>query len=681
MVKDTIAHLVPLRNGSNRLLASALMPSAAPRATRGEVVWSPGTAPSAIAAFAEFVEDTVGRRFRDYESLHEWSVNERERFWELFSRWSDVPWRQPPTSTLADESAPMWNERWWPNACINYVDRVRQMGRGHEGEVAVVGISQSRDRVELTWGQLFAHVAESRRHLQSHGVGVGDCVAALLPNVPEALIVFLATASLGAVFSSCPPEFGSDAVISRFEQISPKVMYYCDNYQFGTKSIDKRESVAQIIASLPTLVMTHRVELRAPFEVAPPISADALTTDSVQSNHPLYVLYSSGTTGQPKGIVHGHAGIVHEHIKMLSLHHDLRRGDRFMWFSTTGWMMWNYLVSGLLVGAAVVVFDGDPAFPDLTTLWGIAARERLTMLGVGAPFLHSCNKANLSPRRDHDLTSLRIVGSTGSPLLAEGFHWVRDHVGTHVAVHSISGGTDMCTAFLGMSPMLPVRAGEISCAALGADVQAWRADGTPCAVGETGELVIAKSMPSMPVSLWNDPERSRLRATYFEHFPGVWRHGDWITFFADGMCVVGGRSDATLNRGGVRSGTSEYYGVVESLPFVVDSLIVHLTDRGDVEGRLILFVKTHDGTLSIEQRKNIVEVLRSKISPRHVPDEVHCVTLVPRTLSGKKLEIPVKRVLQGSSIDDVCSRSSLLDATSLDEYVALRQVLAESPSP
>jgi acetoacetyl-CoA synthetase len=642
-----------------------------PRLARGEVIQGPVSGGN-MSEFSDWVRRETGLNISDYQSLHEWSIRDTDLFWSMLGRWLKISWVREPSATRREPQATILDQRWWPGGLINYVDRVRDMGRGREATRAIIGVSQSRDRVELTWGQLFALVVQQREILRSRGVRAGDRVVALLPNVPETLVVFLAAASLGAIFSSCPPEFGADAVISRFGQISPKLLVYADEYVFGSKRIYRRALVEQIVASLPSLATTTRINVTRPFEAPGSMSADDLTTDALDAEHPLYVLYSSGTTGQPKGIVHGHAGIVHEHSKMLSLHHNLGPGDRLMWYSTTGWMMWNYSISGLLVGATVVLFDGDPAYPDLSTLWKLAERERLTMLGVGAPFLHACAKAQLSPRRQHDLSSLRVVGSTGSPLLASGFRWVRDEVGPEVAVHSISGGTDVCTAFLAMTPTLPIRAGEIACAALGADVQAWREDGSRCQPGETGELVIAAAMPTMPISFWDDPERSRLAAAYFARFPGVWRHGDWITFFEDGMSVVGGRSDATLNRGGVRSGTSEFYGVVEALAFVADSLIVHLADRDGPEGRLILFVQLRDGDLDDERCDQIRSVLRTKISPRHVPDEIRRVRVVPRTLSGKKLEIPVKRVLQGAAIDEVCSRSSLADPTALDDFVSLR---------
>jgi acetoacetyl-CoA synthetase len=618
---------------------------------------------------------------RDYATLHNWSVDHFDDFWGEVSSWFDVTWHDRPRAVVEPTTTTMPGHVWWPGGTLNWAERVVEMARGHGDEVAIIAHSNSRSRVELTWTQLLALAAHYRSDMESHGVTAGDRVAVYLPNVPEAVALLVAAASLGAVYSSCPPEFGAAAVTSRFGQIEPKVLYYCDGYVYGTKRIDKSDDARTIIDSLPGLraaitIDTSRTDF-IPGGNVTERSGTELPIVPVPANHPLYVLYSSGTTGLPKAIVHGHGGILHEHLKMLALHHDLGRGDRFMWFSTTGWMMWNYLVSGLCVGSTIVLFDGDPGHPDLSTLWSIAAAERVKVFGVGATFIANCMKAGLRPGSTFDLSSLRVVGSTGSPLVADGFRWVKNEVGRNVAVHSISGGTDVCSAFLGMSPLLPVRAGEIACAALGGDVRAFRDDGSECRVGETGELVLTTPMPSMPVALWNDPDGSKLRAAYFSDYPGVWRHGDWITLFDDGSSVVSGRSDATLNRGGVRLGTSEFYGLVESLEFVADSLVVHLTDRGGDEGRLVLFVRTVDGTLDDARRTTIRTALRTQLSPRHVPDAIFAVRSVPRTLSGKKLEIPAKKVLQGSAIDDVCSRSSLVDPTSLDDFVALRGELGD----
>jgi acetoacetyl-CoA synthetase len=488
------------------------------------------------------------------------------------------------------------------------------------------------------------------------------------------------------------PEFGVRAVIDRWSQLEPTVLIAVDGYRYGAKDVDRRAELAEIVGALPSL--RHLVYLpylhaylHADLQDEPPTprADDVATTtwaelcaeagplefEPVPFDHPLYVLFSSGTTGLPKPIVHGHGGITLEHLKVLALHHDLDRGDRFMWFTTAGWMMWNYLVSGLLVGATIVLFDGDPAAPDLNTLWRIAAEEHLDVFGVSAPFLMACRKAGLEPGTTFDLSRLAQVGSTGAPLPADGFRWVRDHVGASIQTCSVSGGTDVCTAFVGGAPTLAVRAGEITARMLGCDVRAVDPDGVDCPAGVTGELVISTPLPSMPIGLWGDPTGERYRATYFETFPGRWHHGDWITFHDDGACEITGRSDATLNRGGVRLGTSDFYRVVEAMPDVADSVVVHLEDAEGGPGTLILLVACSPGTtLDDDLRRRIAVALRTELSPRHVPDVIDQVRAIPRTLSGKKLEVPIKRLLAGQPVERVASRGSLSDPTALDDVVA-----------
>ena len=643
---------------------------------RGELVSMPVGGSTAIHRFLAHVQRNVSSSVTDYRSLHSWSVGDPASFWNQISLWFDVKWHDTPSQVMVRDPA-MVGTKWWPGGTLNFAEQVVRMAKGHCDEVAVIGYSDSRWRVELTWGELLNLISHYQSILVKAGIRQGDRVAAFLPNIPETAALFLACAASGVAFSSCPPEFGEDAVISRFGQIEPAMLFYVDRYRYGKKEHDKSEVVARILASIPSVRTTHRVDLFSDGElIRDSQSPGEVAITPVAANHPLYILYSSGTTGLPKPIIHGHAGILHEHMKIMSLHHDLGHGERFMWYSTTGWVMWNYLISSLLVGTTIVVYDGDPAHPDMSRLWSVAGDERLTMIGLGANFINNCLKSGLVPRDRFDLSSLRIVGSTGSPLAAEGYRWVMENVGHHVAVHSICGGTDVGSAFLGMSPLLPVRAGEMSCALLGADVRALRPDGTVCDPGETGELVISTPMPSMPVGLWNDSDGRRLRSTYFEDFPGKWRHGDWITFFDDGMAVVSGRSDATLNRGGVRIGTAEFYSVTESLPFVVDSLVIHLASPGEELGKLLLFVQSEGSELTTEQRRLIVTELRTRLSPRHVPDDIIVVPMIPRTLSGKKLEIPVKKILLGAKPGDVCSLDSLVNPAALDDFVKVRDSLS-----
>jgi acetoacetyl-CoA synthetase len=645
---------------------------------RGRVLWRPpagAAAQTRIGAYVRWLAEERGRSFPagDYDALWRWSVEDLDGFWR--SVWDHFALRSstPVGPALTDASMP--GARWFPGVELNYAAHAL---RHDPPGPALVGLSQSRARVELGIADLRDRVDRCRAGLARLGVGRGDRVAAYLPNVPETVIAFLAAAGLGAVWSSCAPEFGTRSVVDRLRQIEPAVLLAVDGYRYGSRSIDRAGEVAAIRAELPSLRSTVTVpyldpDARLPDTVAwdellDGAAGDAPPVADVPFDHPLYVLYSSGTTGLPKAIVHGHGGILVEHHKVLALHNDLGPGDRFFWFSTTGWMMWNYLVSGLLVGATPVLFDGDPGHPDLGALWRMAAGERVTFFGTSAPFLLACRKAGVVPSAEGDLSALRGVGSTGAPLPAEGFEWVYEAVGPDLLLSSISGGTDVCTAFVGGCPVVRVRAGEISCRYLGDRVEAFD-DAGRSVVGEQGELVITAPMPSMPVGFWGDPDGSRYRAAYFEDRPGVWTHGDWITLYEDGACVITGRSDATLNRGGVRMGTAELYSVVEALPEVADSLVVHLEDREGGPGRLILFVAPAPGVeVDDELRARIAAALRRELSPRHVPDEIHAVPGVPRTLSGKKLEVPVKRILGGADPDTAASRGSLADPDVLDAY-------------
>jgi acetoacetyl-CoA synthetase len=583
--------------------------------------------------------------------------------------------------------------RWFPAARLNYAAHVLRMPGLADDDPVVLAYGQTRAPVRLTAAELREEVRRVRAGLHRLGVRAGDRVAAYAPNVPETLVLMLAAASLGAVFSSCAPEFGTRSVTDRWRQIEPTVLLAVDGYRYGDKPVDRRAEVAAIRAALPSLRhVVHLPYLRP--EAEPPAGAltwaelaaptdEELTFARLPFDHPLYVLYSSGTTGLPKPIVHGHGGILLEHLKMLALHHDLGPGDRFFWFTTTGWMMWNYLVSGPAVGAAIVLFDGNPAVraepggpaePDLATLWRLAGEARMTFFGTSAPFLLACRKAGVVPREVADLSALRGVGSTGAPLPPEGFRWVYEAVGERVQLQSVSGGTDVCTGFVGGVPLLPVRAGEIACRALGAAVEAYDADGRPV-LGQTGELVVTAPMPSMPVGFWGDPTGERYRRAYFDDFPGVWRHGDWLTINPGGGCVITGRSDATLNRGGVRLGTAEFYSVVEGMDEVVDSVVVHLEDPAGGAGELLLFVVLAEGlALDDDLRARIAGQLRTALSPRHVPDEIYQVRAVPRTLSAKKLEVPVKRILTGAPVDSAAATGALANPESLAAFEALARV-------
>src|SRR5215831_14184222 len=606
---------------------------------------------------------------RDYHQLWRWSVDEPAAFWGSLWDYFGVLGERGDGPVLTGGQMP--DVAWFPGVSLNYARNALRAAAADPARIAVIGRGEEGREVTLTYAELAAEVARVRAGLAALGVTRGDRVAAFLPNIPAALIGLLATASLGAIWSSCSPDFGPHSVIDRFAQITPKVLLATGRYRYGGKEFDRRPSVEAIAAALPGLAAVVMVDGGNEVTSAMPgvvtVSFDdlggrpgALEFEDVAFGHPLWVLYSSGTTGLPKAIVHSHGGIVLEHLKALCLHQDLGAGDVFFWYTTTGWMMWNYLAGGLLAGTTIVLYDGSATYPATDRLWRLAAEHGVSYLGVGAPYLVACMKAGLRPGEEADLSGLRAIGSTGSPLPPEAFGWVYQRVKKDLLLGSFSGGTDLCTGFVGPCPLLPVRAGIISGRCLGAKVEAYDDDGQPV-VGQVGELVITKPMPSMPVGFWNDPDGARYRESYFDMYPGVWRHGDWIEILTDGGCIIYGRSDATLNRGGVRMGTSEFYRVVEAFGEVGDSLVVD-TGRLGAEGRLILYVVPAEGAALDDDLKNRLRAaLRAQLSPRHVPDEIHQVPGIPRTLSGKKLEVPVRKILHGADPEQAADPNALAD--------------------
>jgi acetoacetyl-CoA synthetase len=604
---------------------------------------------------------------RDYHDLWRWSVEQPAAFWGSLWDYFAVLGERGEGPVLT--GGPMPGVTWFAGATLNYARNALRTALTDPARIAVIGRDEEGELATLTYAELAAEVARVRAGLAALGVARGDRVAAFLPNIPAAVIGLLATASLGAIWSSCSPDFGPHSVIDRFAQITPKVLLATGRYRYGGKDFDRRASVAAIAAALPGLAAVVMVDgpgeasvtpgiTTVPFESLPGAPAAVPEFEDVPFGHPLWVLYSSGTTGLPKAIVHSHGGIVLEHLKALCLQQDLGAGDVFFWYTTTGWMMWNYLAGGLLAGGAIVTYDGSATHPGADALWRLAAASGVTYFGTGAPYLMACAKAGLSPGRELDLAALRGIGSTGSPLPPEGFRWVYERVGTGPQLGSFSGGTDLCTGFVGPCPLLPVRAGIIAGPCLGARVEAYDAEGRPV-TGQVGELVITAPMPSMPTGFWNDPRGERYRASYFADYPGVWRHGDWITMLPDGGCIIYGRSDATLNRGGVRMGTSEFYRVVEQLPEIADSLVVDTGQLG-ADGRLVLYVVPAPGhQLDDELIARLKTALRTQLSPRHVPDEIHQVPGVPRTLSGKKLEVPVRRILLGTPVTEAADPDAL----------------------
>jgi acetoacetyl-CoA synthetase len=654
--------------------------------TDARVLWTPPAdvrETTEIGRYLRWLERERGLAFPRYEELWRWSVDDLPGFWSSIWEFFEVKTHAPASSVLASDAMP--GATWFPGARINFAEHLV----GHEDDaerVAIVAHSQTREPVELTFAELREQVARARAGLLRLGVGPGDRVVAYLPNIPETLVAFAATASLGAVWASCAPELGARSVVDRLVQLEPTVLLAVDGYGFRDRVIDRRAELATIRAALPTL--RHVVHVPYGGNAVPDtVSWDDLLAeraplafDPVAFDHPLFVLFSSGTTGRPKAIVHGHGGILLENLKAHSFSWDLKPGGRLLWFTTTSWMMWNALVAALLVRSSIVMLDGDPSWPDLGRQWRLAAETEPTFMGVSPTFLMACRKAGLEPGRKHDLTSIRVFGTAGSPLPSEGYRYVYEQLGPDVLLINGSGGTDVCSGIVGGSPLLPVVEGEISGRLLGVAADAFDAQGEPL-VGELGELVITKPMPSMPVELWGDTDGSLYRSSYFAMYPGVWRQGDWIRFSESGSCVVTGRSDATLNRGGVRLGTSEFYSVIEELPEITDSLVVHLEDDEGGAGELVLFVVLADGiTLDDELRGVIAGSLRSHLSPRHVPDVIRAVPAIPRTLTGKKLEAPVKRILRGEPADAVASRDSLLDPTALDLFATYATGAQRSPS-
>ena len=650
------------------------------------VLWEPGPWESSrLGRLARRIESRHGLSFATYDDFRDWTVRDLDTWWSEAWRELDLPCTAPPSPALADDAMP--GARWFPGLETSYAEAMLALPGRADDDVVVVSRSQTRDEVTWTAADLRADVARVRAGLVSLGVQRGDRVAAYAPNVGETLVLLLATASVGAVFCSVAPEFGTQSVVDRLGQIEPVVLLAVDGYRYGAKDVPRTAEVDEVLASLPSVRHVVHLPYLDPGSTGPdgavlwgelgletglrPSSTDVQVHETVPFDHPLYVLFSSGTTGLPKPIVHGHGGITLTHATAIGLCLDLGPTDRFSWFSTTGWMMWNFVVSGLLVGTTVVLFDGNPAHPSLMQQWEMAAETGLTYYGTSAPFLMTCRKEGLRPGEQVDLSHLRGVGSTGAPLPAEGFAWVHDAVSSTAQLGSMSGGTDICNAFVGSTPLTPVWEGEISARLPGVAVESYAATpdgGWEPVVGEGGELVVTRPMPSMPVGFWGDADGSRYRSAYFEDIPGVWRHGDWVTITDRGSLVITGRSDATLNRGGVRLGTSEFYRVVEELDAVKDSLVVHLEDAEGGAGELVLFLSLVPGETDSEELRRLVA---TTLSPRHVPDTLHVVRALPRTLSGKKLEVPVKKILRGADPAVVAAAGALDDPDALGEVAAL----------
>ncbi|HZA00545.1 MAG TPA: acetoacetate--CoA ligase, partial [Acidimicrobiales bacterium] len=586
----------------------------------------PGAADSAMARFIAWLSDGGRLDAADYEQLWTWSVEHPEEFWAALWDFFGVRSTSHPETVLADRSMP--GATWFPGVRLNYAEQV--FTQANPQRAALVVTAEGRDPVEVSWTELRRSVAGLAASLRAWGVKPGDRVGAYLPNIPEAVVGLLAAASVGAVWSCVAPDYGTQSVIDRFAQIEPVVLLVTDGYHWAGKRVDRRAEATEIAAALASVRQVVSVGHLFGDEPVPSgwlrwgdaVAPDAeLAFEPVPFDHPLWILYSSGTTGLPKGIVHGHGGIILEHLKWLGLHNDVRPGDRFFWYTTTAWVVWNVIVGSLLTGATAVLYDGSPAWPAKDAVWRVAAQTGATHLGLSAGYVTACQKAGLRPGTTHDLSAVRCIMSTGSPLPVDAWHWVYDAVKADVWLDAPSGGTDVAGAYVGGCPLKPVVAGEMQCRLLGTRVEAWSDDGKPL-VDEVGELVVTAAMPSMPLYFWGDPDGRRYHDAYFDTFPGVWRHGDFITITSRGTAIVHGRSDSTLNRHGVRMGSADIYAAVEELPEIAESLVIG-AEFPDGRYYMPLFVVLAEGSvLDDDLTARIKATIRQRCSPRHVPDEI-----------------------------------------------------------
>ncbi len=650
----------------------------------GTVLWEPPAAfrdRSELTRYMRWLAERKGLPFPDYRALWEWSVRDLETFWASLWEFLEIRAKSPYEQVLKERSMP--GARWFEGAQLNYADHVFRHATTRYP--ALIARSERRPTTEVSWAELAQQVGAVAATLREMGIGPGDRVVSYMPNIPETIVAFLACASLGAIWSSCAPDMGTRAVVDRFRQIEPKVLFAVDGYTYGGKAFDRRPVLAEIVAALPTLEHAVLLPYLDPDAHAQDLPGGILWSKAIERtaplefepvafDHPLWIVYSSGTTGVPKAIVHGHGGIVLEHLKTLLLHQDMRPGNRFFWMSSTGWVVWNLAVGGLLAGCTVVLFDGNPAYPDAGAVWRYVGETRCRHFGSGAALITSSMKAGIAPGEIADLDALEVLSTTGSPLPIDAFEWVYARVKRDLWLAPISGGTDVAAGFVGGSALLPVTAGEMQCAYLGVAARAFDEHGRPV-VGEVGELVITEPMPSMPLYFWNDAGDARYRESYFEMFPGNWRHGDWIRFTERGTCVIYGRSDTTINRYGIRMGTAEIYRVVEDMPDVLDSLVVDLEYLGR-ESFMPLFVVLAKGTVLDDALKQAIKArIRTLASGRHVPNEIYAVDEVPRTLTGKKMELPVRKILLGAAADKVASPDAMANPASLAFFVDLAQRL------
>ncbi|WP_216828671.1 acetoacetate--CoA ligase [Alkalihalobacterium elongatum] len=656
------------------------------RFSEGEVIWQPTkqqTESTVMHQYMNWLKAEKELSFKNYNDLWKWSVDELEEFWGSIWEFCGVTATQPYNHVLVERKMP--GAQWFEGARLNYAENI--FSKYQDEQTAIYFRSEHIRKRELSWKELREKVASVAHSLKQMGVGRGDRVVAYMPNVPETVIAFLATASIGAIWSSCSPDFGSRSVIDRFKQIEPVVLFAIDSYQYNGKLFDKTSVVSEMQKELKSIKQTILVpyidedsndnQLEDVIPWSDLLNHEAqLTFESVPFDHPLWILYSSGTTGMPKPIVQGHGGILVEHLKSLKIHQDLSEDDSIFWFTSTGWVMWNLLIGGLLAGSKIVLYDGSPSYPSMDTLWELAQDANVTFFGTSAPFLMNCQKLNVQPQKNYNLSNLKALCSTGAPLSDNGFVWVYENVKNDIWLSSSSGGTDVCTGFVGGVPTLPVKIGEIQGPALGVHAEAFDEEGNTL-TNQVGELVITKPMPSMPLYFWNDHDNKRYFHSYFDTYPGIWKHGDWIKFDENRSCIIYGRSDSTINRSGVRTGTSDIYRVVEVLDEVMDSLAIDLEVRGRNSSLLLFVVLQPNTNLDETLITKIREQVRTHVSPRFMPDNVFAVEQIPKTLNGKKMEVPIRKLLLGFELEKVINPDSMSNPESLEFFIELAKTLKQ----
>ena len=644
-----------------------------------KLLWKPSEetiVSSNLTRYIKWLNDQELTSSYNFNKVWEWSVENIDAFWLSIWNYFNVLSDNVPGQITSSKEMP--GVKWFEGTKVNYAEHIfRNSTKQHP---AILFKNERDNLSEISWAELEQKVAAFQQFLKNKGIKEGDRVVAYLPNIPEATAAFLAVNSIGAIWSSTSPDFGISSVVDRFSQIEPKLLITVDGYQYGGKPFDKTEEINAIIKELPSLQNVVLLPYLNPgssidfhsvssWEEALKTKNEVLSFQRVKFNHPIWVLYSSGTTGKPKAITHSHGGVLLEHLKYLTFHNDVKPGERCFWYTTTGWMMWNYIQAAMLCGATIVLYDGSPAYPDMNAMWKLIEEAQITHFGTSAGFVAASMKANVQPGKDFDLNSLRSIGSTGSPLSPEGFDWIYEEVKKELWLASISGGTDVCSAFVGGNPRWPVYSGEIQCRALGCKLEAYNNDGYPV-TGEMGEMVISEPMPSMPIYFWGDDDFKKYKESYFEMYPGKWRHGDWTEITERNGVIIYGRSDSTLNRGGIRIGTSEIYRAVESLEFIADSLVIYL-DQNKKDYMPLFVVLKSEATLTSEQIKKIKSTIRESYTPRHVPDEVIQIPEVPYTISGKKMETPIKKIIQGQPAEKVISKDAMKNPDALSFFIDL----------